>query len=97
MLGMMDFDVILGMDYLATHNVTFNYYLNMIKFAPLRELFFLVQSDMSMTLYDLISALGIRRLLMKGCLGYLAIVRDVKFVGFVKQRSHVFMLTNNFA
>ena len=76
--NMLDFDVILGMNWLATYYAILDYHLKMVKFNPPGELFFLVQRDRSSTSYNLIFRFSARKLLKKGCQGFLALVRDVK-------------------
>ena len=77
-LDLLEFDVILGMDWLAAYHATLDCHLKMVKFDPPGEPSFLVQGDRSVAPYNLISALGARKLLRKGCQGFLAIVRDVE-------------------
>ena len=77
-LDMLEFDVILGMDWLAAYHATLDCHLKMVKFDPLGEPSFIVQGDRSLTLYNLILALSARKMLKKGCQGFLAFVKDVE-------------------
>ena len=80
-LDLLEFDVILGMDWLAAYHATLDCHLKMVKFDPPGEPFFMVQGDRSVAPYNIISALGARKLLRKGCQGFLALVRDVEVQG----------------
>lgn len=78
LLDMTDFDVILGKDWLASCHVTLDCSSKTISFSMPGELAFSFQVDRSETPSNLISKLGARRLLRKGCQGYLALVKDVE-------------------
>ena len=44
-LSITDFVLVLGVDWLATFHVTLDYHLQLVKFNPYEEPFFLVQVD----------------------------------------------------
>ena len=56
-LDIIDYDVILGINWLATYHATVDYCLKVVKFDSLREPSFLVQGHRSLALYNLTSAL----------------------------------------
>lgn len=76
-LDIVDSDVILDMDWLASYHATLDCLLKVVKFGFPQEAAFIIHEERSETLGNLISALGSRRLLRKGFQGYLALVRDV--------------------
>lgn len=76
-LGMTDFNVILGMDWLASCHATLDYRSKTIKFSMSRELTFSFQGDMSEVPSNLISLLGKLGFFKRGCKGYLALAKDV--------------------
>ena len=55
-LDMLEFDVILGMDWLAAYHATLDCHLKMVKFDSLGEPSFIMQGDQSLTPYNLISS-----------------------------------------
>lgn len=73
LLDMVDFDVILKMDWLASFHATMDCHDITVKFTTLRESSFSFQGDQSEIPNKLISILGARRLLWKGCQGYLVL------------------------
>ena len=78
LLSMVDFDVILGMDWLASCHATVDCHDKVVKFEVLGEPFLVFQGDrclMSATLITLLSSL---RLMSKGNLGLLPLVRNVE-------------------
>ena len=77
-LDMLEFDVILGKDWLAAYHATLDCHMKMVKFDPLGEPYFIVQGDRSLAAYNLISTLTAQKMLKKGCQGFLALVRDVE-------------------
>ncbi|XP_057416627.1 uncharacterized protein LOC130711144 [Lotus japonicus] len=79
-LDMVDFDVILGMDWLASHYATVDCRNKVVRFDMPGEPSFSFQGERCLTPYNLISALGAFRLLRKGCQGYLALVKDTQAV-----------------
>ncbi|KAJ1375207.1 Aspartic peptidase domain superfamily [Sesbania bispinosa] len=68
-LDMVDFDVILSMDWLASHYDTLDCHNKVVKFKMLGEYVFSFQGEQGWTPYNLISSLGASRLLRKGCQG----------------------------
>ena len=76
-LDMVVFHVILGIDWLASCHVTIDCHSKTIKFGFFEKPIFQLQGDHSIAPYNWISSLGARHLLRKGCMGYLAMVRDM--------------------
>ena len=77
-LDLTDFDIILGMDWLSTHGATLDCRDKVVRFRGQdgsEEVVF--RGDRRGTPRGLISALQARRLLRKGCQGYLAHVREI--------------------
>src|SRR5262249_18338910 len=79
-LPVLDFDVILGMDWLAVNHATINCYRKCIEFKPEGETGFLFQGDRSEIPTNLISTIRAKKLLAKGCMGYLAHVMDTRVI-----------------
>ncbi|KAJ1431582.1 Retrotransposon gag domain [Sesbania bispinosa] len=79
-LDMVDFDVILGMDWLASHYATLDCHNKVVTFEMPGESAFSFQREQGWAPHNLISALGASKLLRKGCQGYLALVRDTQAV-----------------
>ena len=77
-LPILEFDVILGMEWLSANYATMDCYRKKITFRPLGVPEFVFQGDHNGSPSTLISAIAARRLLKKGCQGYLAHVRDAK-------------------
>ena len=75
-LPILEFDVILGMEWLSAHYATMDCYRNKITFKPLGVHEFVFQGDHNGSPSTLISVIAARRLLKKGCQWYLAHVRD---------------------
>ncbi|XP_057990644.1 uncharacterized protein LOC131173015 [Hevea brasiliensis] len=80
-LDMFEFDVILGMDWLATYHVSLDCHNKVVLFKIPGEAEFQFQGDRSIASSNLISVVSARRLLRKRCKGYLAYVRDVQVEG----------------
>lgn len=78
LLDMSNFDVILGMDWLASCHAVLDCHSKSIKFSISGGSDFIFQGDRSDSPCNLISMIGARRMLRKGCQGFLALVRDVK-------------------
>lgn len=78
LLKMIDVDVIFAMDWLESCYATVDCHRKMIKFSMLREPAYAFQGDGSGSPTNLISGLGAKRLLRKGCHGYLAYVRNAE-------------------
>ncbi|KAJ1440945.1 Aspartic peptidase domain superfamily [Sesbania bispinosa] len=66
-LDMVDFDVILGMDWLASHYATLDCHNKVVKFEIPGESAFSFQVEEGWVPYNLFSSLGASRLLRKGC------------------------------
>src|SRR5262249_21380025 len=76
-LPILEFNVILGMDWLSANHVTMDCYRKTLLFHTNGELEFIFHGDRSDSPGNLISAIAARRLLRNGCQGYLALMRDV--------------------
>ena len=76
-LDLTDFDVILGMDWLSTHGATLDCRDKVVRFRDQNGSEVVFRGDKRGTPRGLISALQARRLLRKGCQGYLAHVREL--------------------
>ena len=76
LLDVMDFDVIFGMDWLSQHFATVDCRRKEVIFRILNEEEFRFVGDKSSAPQNLISAITARKMLRKGCQGYLALVRD---------------------
>ncbi|KAJ1379702.1 Zinc finger, CCHC-type [Sesbania bispinosa] len=76
-LDMVDFDVILGMDWLASHCDTLDCHNKVVKFEMPGESAFSFQGEQGWAPHNLISALAASKLLRKGCQG-LAHLAEVK-------------------
>ncbi|XP_065854728.1 uncharacterized protein [Euphorbia lathyris] len=81
LLEMLDFDVLLGMDWLASYHPSLNCYSKLVTFKIPGEIEFQFQGDRSMAPHSLISAIAARRLLYKNCEGFLAYVKDTQTKG----------------
>ena len=77
-LPILEFDVILGMEWLSANYATMDCYRKKITFKPLEVPNFVFQGDHNGSPNTLISAIAAKRLLKKGCQGYLAHVRDAR-------------------
>lgn len=69
MLDMEDFDIILGMDWLASCHATLDCHDKVVKFNFPSDPSFLFEGNQSEAPHNLISALGARILLRMGCQG----------------------------
>ena len=76
LLDVVDFDVILGMDWLSQHFATVDCRRKEVIFRISNEKEFKFVSDKSSAPQNLISVITARKMLRKGCQGYLALVRD---------------------
>ena len=76
LLDMIDFDVILGMDWLAQHYATVDYHAKEVIFKIPNDVEFRLRGDKSLMPQNLISIITARRMLRRGCQGYLSVVRD---------------------
>ncbi|XP_057996241.1 uncharacterized protein LOC131175603 [Hevea brasiliensis] len=77
----MDFDVILGMDWLSTHYATLDCRNKKVYFHIPGVEEFSFDGDRSVAPYNLVSAISARKMLRRGCQGYLALVRDTSVEG----------------
>uniref|UniRef100_A0A2N9GE10 RNA-directed DNA polymerase n=1 Tax=Fagus sylvatica TaxID=28930 RepID=A0A2N9GE10_FAGSY len=78
LLGMHDFDVILGMNWLAAYHASVDCFEKEVVFRPPGELEFRFKGSRLPSLPHMISALRANRLLRKGCQGFLASVVDLQ-------------------
>ena len=76
LLSVMDFDVILGMDLLPQHYAVVDCQSKEVIFRISGDEEFKFVDDKSSAPQNLISAITARKMLRKGCQGYLALVRD---------------------
>ncbi|WRX28305.1 Integrase zinc-binding domain - like 10 [Theobroma cacao] len=89
-LDTLDFNVILGMDWLSPCHASVDYYHKLVRFDFPDEPPFSIQGDKSNALTNLISVMSTRRLLRQGCSGYLVVVRDIQ--AKVEDISQVFVV-----
>src|SRR5262249_28298306 len=75
---MLNFDVILGMDWLSKNYATIDCYKKCIVFKLLGEDEFVFQGDRSEIPTNLISVVRVGKLLRKGCQGFLAHIMDTR-------------------
>ena len=75
-LEMLDFDVILSMDWLSNHRASMNYFIKKIRFEKPKYPEFEFAGDRRVLPTCVISALEAKRLLLKRCESYLAHVVD---------------------
>ena len=73
---MQDFDVILGMDWLTKYHAIIDCNRNQVRFQPPGEEQFVFNGVLRQGRLQVISAMKARRMLNKGCIGYLASVVD---------------------
>ena len=78
LMDMYDYDVILGMDWLAAYHASVDCFGKEVVFQPIGEPEFWFKGSRMHALPRVISALRAKRLLRKGCQGYLAHVVDTK-------------------
>ncbi|XP_069145978.1 uncharacterized protein [Solanum lycopersicum] len=81
MLDMIDFDVILGMDWLSPYHVVLDCYAKTVTLSMPGDFPVLWQAAYSHTPTGIISFIRARRLVASGCLAYLAHIRDVRREG----------------
>ena len=77
MLDMIDFDVILGRDWLTLYYACVDYHSKQVSFCLLGKDPIVHQGDRSDAPANLVSTLKARKMIRKGCEAYLAYVRDV--------------------
>ncbi|GJQ96448.1 putative reverse transcriptase domain-containing protein [Tanacetum coccineum] len=75
-IHMLDFDVILGMDCLASHRATIDCYARTVIFGNVRQHEFVYHGSSPLKSVKLISAMKARTLISHGCQGFLASVMD---------------------
>ncbi|GJX89603.1 putative reverse transcriptase domain-containing protein [Tanacetum coccineum] len=75
-IHMFDFDVILGMDWLASHRATIDCYARTVIFSNVRQPEFVYHGSSPLKSVKLISAMKARTLISHGCQGFLASVMD---------------------
>ena len=78
LLDVIDFDVILGMDWLARHYASLDCREKVVIFKIPNDDEFRFKGDKASMPQNLISAITARKLLKRGCLSYLAVVRNVE-------------------
>ena len=78
MLDVIGFDEILGMDWLAQYYATVDCRAKEVIFKIPDENEFRFRGDKSLMPQNLISAITARKMLRRGCQGYLDVVRDVQ-------------------
>ena len=78
LLDMHDFDVILGMDWLASYHTSVHCFEKEVVFSPLGELEFLFKASCLSFMPRVISCIQANRLLRKGCQGFLSSVVDLQ-------------------
>ncbi|WRX29259.1 Reverse transcriptase domain - like 10 [Theobroma cacao] len=89
-LDTLDFDVILGMNWLSPYHASVDCYHKLVRFDFPGEPSFSIQGDRSNAPTNLISVISARRLLRQGCIGYLDVVKDSQAkIGDVTQVSVV--------
>ncbi|GJV62703.1 putative nucleotidyltransferase, ribonuclease H [Tanacetum coccineum] len=75
-IHMLDFDVILGMDWLASYRATIDCYARTVIFGNVRQPEFVYHGSSPLKSVKLISAMKARTLISHGCQGFLASVMD---------------------
>ncbi|GKA41443.1 putative reverse transcriptase domain-containing protein [Tanacetum coccineum] len=75
-IHMFDFDVILGMDWLASHRATIDCYVRTVIFGNVCQPEFIYHGSSPLKSVKLISAMKARTLISHGCQGFLASVMD---------------------
>ena len=80
LLEMLDFDVILGMDWLPNHRASMNCFTKKIRFKKPGYPEFEFVGDRRVLPTCVISTLEVKRLLLKGCESYLAHVVDISVI-----------------
>ena len=78
LMDMYDYDVIFGMNWLAAYHASGDCFRKEVAFRPLGELEFQFKGSRMHALPRVISALRAKRLLRKGCQGYLVHVVDTR-------------------
>ena len=78
LLDIHEFDVILGMDWFASHHASVPWFEKKVVFRPLGEPKFLFKASCLSFVPRMISCIQATRLLRKGCQGFLASVGDLQ-------------------
>ncbi|XP_073224730.1 uncharacterized protein [Cicer arietinum] len=77
-IDLVDFDVMLGMDWLALHHATLDCHKKVVKFEIPGQSVFSFQGARCWVPHNQISALIANKLMRRGCQAYLAMVRDTQ-------------------
>lgn len=77
-LDMIDFDVLMGMDWLSPYYATVDCHAKIVRFEIPNEPIFILKGVQVPEVGKIISMMKAQRLLKKGCMGLLAMVRDTK-------------------
>src|SRR5262249_30340022 len=77
-LPVLDFDVILVMDWFVVNHATIDYYKKCIEFKLEEEIEIVFQGDRNEAFTNLISTIRVIKLLAKGCQGYFAHMKDTR-------------------
>ena len=80
-LGIHDFDIVLGMDWLSKHRATLDCYKKEVGLVRPEELGVIFRGIRREIAYSLINAMTASKMLQKGCQGYLAFVVDMRQEG----------------
>ena len=75
-LGIHDFDIVLGMDWLSKHRATLDCYKKEVRLVRSKELGVIFRGIIREIAPSLINAMTASKMLRKGCQGYLAFVVD---------------------
>ena len=75
-LGIQDFDIVLGMDWLSKHRATLDCYKKEVRLVRLEEPGVIFWGIRRVIAPSLINAMTASKMLQKGCQGYLAFVMD---------------------
>ena len=78
LLDVIEFDVIVGMDWLAQHYAIIDCREKEVIFRTLNDEEFRFRGNKSSMPQNIISAITVTKMLRRGCQGYLAVVRDTK-------------------
>ncbi|XP_073226982.1 uncharacterized protein [Cicer arietinum] len=77
-IDLIDFDVILGMDWLAFHHATLDCHDKVVKFEIPGQSVFSFQGERCWVPHNQILALAASKLMRRGCQAYIALVRDTQ-------------------
>ena len=80
-LGIHDFDIVLGMDWLSKHSATLDCYKKEVRLVRPEEPGVIFQGIRREIAFSLINAMTASKMLRKGCQGYLAFVVDMRQEG----------------